>query len=149
MKQIIRVSYLSCGSVHLAVGRLLGAFVCNHFILEMNEYLLHGEVFVPFGKGCKFNSDLSVWLIYTGNIDLWIKEDVGGFVRIGVSCDDSQKVNTSVESSVGWANDRGSPVSESLVAWIFKSIRNGRVWKLSFLFKLFVEPENAWRYKIG
>lgn len=139
-------------SVHGTVSRLLGALVLDHLLLKADQDCLHGVGSLPVGKLVElFGVNLASCLVDTGQVNFRVEENLGLYGGVLLTSQNSQEVNTSVESSIGGSNDGAVPVGKALIVSLIEAVRYRLVGKLSLLslFKLLVEPECSGHYIIS
>ena len=68
--QMRRASALECSSVHVAVSWLRGLLVGDHLVLQTDENLLHGVLWVPVLEHVESLLNLAVLLVNAWNVDL-------------------------------------------------------------------------------
>lgn len=131
---------------------MFGALVFDHLLLDADKHVLHSVGRVPLDKHRELlGVNLAGRLVHRGDVDLRVEVHSGLLRGVGLSSRDSQEVDLAVEGRVGRADDRAVPVGEGLVIGFVETVGDRLVRKLAFLtlFKLLVEPESSWHYKIG
>jgi 5-carboxymethyl-2-hydroxymuconate isomerase len=139
-------------SVHISISWLWCLFVLDHLILETNQDLLHGVVWVPVFEHVELALLNNTIILVDGwNIDLRIEFNSAWDHRIAVSANDLHHVNPVIEVSALRSNNSAIPVGERLIVTLVKSIRDvliGELSMLSFL-QLFVESKGSWNFGLG
>jgi len=134
-------SLLLSYSVHITVCGLVQVLVRNHLVLDGDEYLLNRVFRVPIFEHRELGRvNLTILLVYRGNVDLRIEFDVHRDARVLRAAGNRHEVNTVVELRVRWANNGAIPVCETLIVTVIETVGDRLVAKLSFFsfFKLLI-----------
>ena len=102
-------------SVHVAVSWLRSLLVHDHLVLEANEKLLHGVLWVPVLEHVEGLLNLAVVLVnawkvnFGGELDLWWNH------WVLITANDGHIEDPVVKVGVLWTNDYAIPVCETFI----------------------------------
>lgn len=109
------ISSLDLSSIHVTVSWLRGLLIADHLVLDSDENLLHGVLWVPVFEHVEGLLNLSIWLVNTWKVHFGIELDFWGLHWIVITTGDGHHVDPVVEVGVWWTNDGTIPVCERLI----------------------------------
>lgn len=112
----MRASRQRCrSSEHIAVSWLSSLLVVDHLVLEADQELLHGVLWVPVLEHVERLLNLTILLVHAWEVDLGGELDIWGNCWVAIAANDGQHVDPVVEVGVWRADDGSIPVSEGLI----------------------------------